>query len=223
MDPAGSPCLRSPPGPAPLWGCLWNPHTEASAASGPPRCQPAPFSFHQKPDFPAAATAAHPDFSASCLAATPHSLPREQHPAFPQPPDWHLPVPEARQRLGPGPAGGPGETVASSPGPAEDEGSPGRDCGALGSAAAWGERRPSGRRKQAAGRWLGGVFLCGPGGCSLAEPGPGHERHRLRTGMWRPDLLCWGVRGVPGDRLCLCPGERPGPREGCASEKRKQG
>ncbi|EHB10747.1 Homeobox protein MOX-1, partial [Heterocephalus glaber] len=136
MDPAGRPCLRSPLGPGPGWGCLRNPHAEGSEASVPAPCAPAPFSFHQKPDFPAAAALS--DFSASCLAATPHSLPREQHPAFPQPPEWHLPVSgsvsEARQRLHLGPAsGGLGE-----------------GCRVLGRAAGEAERKPSRRRKETA-------------------------------------------------------------------------
>ncbi|KAM6175109.1 homeobox protein MOX-1 [Erethizon dorsatum] len=154
MDPAGSPCLRSLPGPAPLWGCLRNPHTEGSVTSGPPHCPPAPFSFHQKSDFPAAAT--YPDFSASCLAATPHSLPREQrvfteqHPAFPQPPDWHLPILEARHRPHPGPAGGSRGTAASSPGLVEAAGGPGEDYGVLGSTVGEAERKVPRRRKATA-------------------------------------------------------------------------
>ncbi|OWK14402.1 MEOX1 [Cervus elaphus hippelaphus] len=133
MDPAASSCMRGPHPPAPVWGCLRNPHSEGTGASGLPHYPPTPFSFHQKPDFPATATAAYPDFSASCLAATPHSLPREergfteQHPAFPQPPDWHFPVSEARRRLNPGPAGGSKEIGASSPGLVDTTGGPGED------------------------------------------------------------------------------------------------
>eukprot|EP00069_Balaena_mysticetus_P001315 bmy_15243T0 len=133
MDPVASSCMRGPHPPAPVWGCLRNPHSEGSGASGLPHYPPTPFSFHQKPDFPATATAAYPDFSASCLAATPHSLPREergfteQHPAFPQPPDWHFPVSEARHRLNPGPAGGSKEMGASSPGLVDTTGGPGED------------------------------------------------------------------------------------------------
>ncbi|KAK2507484.1 hypothetical protein MC885_002747 [Smutsia gigantea] len=131
MDPVASSCMRSPHPPAPVWGCLRNPHSEGSGASGLPHCPPTPFSFHQKPDFPAtAATVTYPDFSASCLAAAPHSLPREErifterHPAFPQPPDWHFPVSEARRRLNPGPAGGSREMGASSPGLVDATGGP---------------------------------------------------------------------------------------------------
>nr|XP_031541340.1 homeobox protein MOX-1 isoform X2 [Vicugna pacos] len=131
MDPMASSCMRGPHPPAPVWGCLRNPHSEGSGASGLPHYPPTPFSFHQKPDFPTAtATAAYPDFSASCLAATPHSLPREerifteQHPAFPQPPDWHFPVSGARRRLNPGPAGGSKEMGTSSPGIVDATGGP---------------------------------------------------------------------------------------------------
>ncbi|XP_032313174.1 homeobox protein MOX-1 isoform X2 [Camelus ferus] len=131
MDPMASSCMRGPHPPAPVWGCLRNPHSEGSGASGLPHYPPTPFSFHQKPDFQTAtSTAAYPDFSASCLAATPHSLPREerifteQHPAFPQPPDWHFPVSGARRRLNPGPAGGSKEMGTSSPGLVDATGGP---------------------------------------------------------------------------------------------------
>ncbi|XP_023574012.1 homeobox protein MOX-1 isoform X2 [Octodon degus] len=186
MDPTGSPCLRSPPGPAPLWDGLRNAHAEGRAASGPPHCPPAAFSFRQKPDFlaSAAAAAAYPDFSASCLAAAPHSLPREQrifteqHPAFPQPPDWHLPVPEVRQRPHPGPVGGPGETVASSPGLVEAAGGPGEDCGVQGSSAGDAERTLCRRRKAAAGQSVvpepEDEVEAGEGGPARLPPGSGH-------------------------------------------------
>uniref|UniRef100_A0A5F5PYA7 Homeobox protein MOX-1 n=1 Tax=Equus caballus TaxID=9796 RepID=A0A5F5PYA7_HORSE len=145
MDPVASSCMRSPRPPASVWGCLRNPQSEGSGVSGLPHYPPTPFSFHQKPDFPATATAAYPDFSASCLAATPHSLPREervfteQHPAFPQPPDWHFPVSEARRRPNPGPAGGSREMGASSPG---------LDYEVLGSTANETEKKSTRRKKE---------------------------------------------------------------------------
>lgn len=161
MDPVASSCMRSPHPPAPVWGCLRNPHSEGSGASGLPHCPPTPFSFHQKPDFPAtAATVTYPDFSASCLAAAPHSLPREErifterHPAFPQPPDWHFPVSEARRRLNSGPAGGSRGMGASSPGLVDATGGPGEDFEALGSAANEMEKKSTRRRKESSGRWL---------------------------------------------------------------------
>ncbi|XP_045345030.1 homeobox protein MOX-1 isoform X1 [Leopardus geoffroyi] len=154
MDPVASSCMRSPHPPAPVWGCLRNPHSEGSGASGLPHYPPTPFSFHQKPDFPATATAAYPDFSASCLAAAPHSLPREervfteQHPAFPQPPDWHFPVSEARRRLNPGPAGGSRDVGASSPGLVDTTGGPGEDYEVLGSTAHETEKKSTRRKKE---------------------------------------------------------------------------
>ncbi|XP_036739124.2 homeobox protein MOX-1 isoform X1 [Manis pentadactyla] len=155
MDPVASSCMRSPHPPAPVWGCLRNPHSEGSGASGLPHCPPTPFSFHQKPDFPAtAATVTYPDFSASCLAAAPHSLPREErifterHPAFPQPPDWHFPVSEARRRLNSGPAGGSRGMGASSPGLVDATGGPGEDFEVLGSAANETEKKSTRRRKE---------------------------------------------------------------------------
>ncbi|XP_022278654.2 homeobox protein MOX-1 isoform X2 [Canis lupus familiaris] len=158
MDPVASSCMRSPHPPAPGWGCLRNPHSEGSGASGLPHYPPTPFSFHQKPDFPATATAAYPDFSASCLAATPHSLPREerifteQHPAFPQPPDWNFPVSEARRRLNPGPAGGSRGMGASSPGLVDTTGGPGEDYEVLGSTASEMEKKSSRRKKESSGQ-----------------------------------------------------------------------
>ncbi|XP_008056501.1 homeobox protein MOX-1 [Carlito syrichta] len=154
MDPAASSCIRSPRPPAPSWGCLRNPHSEGSGASGPPHYPPTPFSFHQKPDFPVTAAAVYPDFSASCLAATPHTLPQEerifteQHPAFPQPPDWHFPVSEARCRPSSGPPGGSGEMGTSSPGLVDATGGPGEDFGVLGSTASETEKKSSRRRKE---------------------------------------------------------------------------
>ena len=160
MDPAASSCMRGPHPPAPVWGCLRNSHSEGTGASGLPHYPPTPFSFHQKPDFPATATAEYPDFSASCLAATPHSLPREergfaeQHPAFPQPPDWHFPVSEARRRLNPGPAGGSKEIGASSPVLVDTTGGPGEDYEVLGSTANETEKKSTRRKKENSGRWL---------------------------------------------------------------------
>ncbi|XP_019521090.1 PREDICTED: homeobox protein MOX-1 isoform X2 [Hipposideros armiger] len=156
MDPVASSCMRSPHPPTPVWGCLRNPHSEGSGASGLPHYPPTPFSFHQKPDFPA--TAAYPDFSASCLAATPHSLPQEervfteQHPAFPQPPDWHFPVSETRRRLNPGPAGGSREMGASSPSLVDNTGGPGEDYEVLGSTANETEKKSTRRKKESSGQ-----------------------------------------------------------------------
>uniref|UniRef100_A0A8C9HZZ3 Mesenchyme homeobox 1 n=1 Tax=Piliocolobus tephrosceles TaxID=591936 RepID=A0A8C9HZZ3_9PRIM len=160
MDPAASSCMRSLQPPAPVWGCLRNPHSEGNGASGLPHYPPTPFSFHQKPDFPATATAAYPDFSASCLAATPHSLPQEervfteQHPAFPQSPNWHFPVSEARRRPNSGLAGGSKETGTSSLGLLDTTGGPGEDYGVFGSTANETEKKSSRRRKESSGRWL---------------------------------------------------------------------
>ncbi|XP_020036031.1 homeobox protein MOX-1 isoform X2 [Castor canadensis] len=157
MDPVASSCLRNPHPPAPVWGCLRNPNSEGGGASGLPHYPPTPFSFHQKSDFPATAAAAYPDFSASCLAAAPHSLPREdrifteQHPAFPQPPDWHFPVSEARQRLNLGPAGSSRDTGASSPGLVDATGGPGEDYRVLGSTASETEKKSSRRKKESSG------------------------------------------------------------------------
>uniref|UniRef100_A0A2K6M7N1 Mesenchyme homeobox 1 n=2 Tax=Rhinopithecus TaxID=542827 RepID=A0A2K6M7N1_RHIBE len=158
MDPAASSCMRSLQPPAPVWGCLRNPHSEGSGASGLPHYPPTPFSFHQKPDFPATATAAYPDFSASCLAATPHSLPQEerifteQHPAFPQSPNWHFPVSEARRRPNSGLAGGSKETGTSSLGLLDTTGGPGEDYGVFGSTANETEKKSSRRRKESSGQ-----------------------------------------------------------------------
>lgn len=172
MDPVASSCMTSAHPPASVWGCLRNPHSEGSGASGLPHYTPTPFSFHQKPDFPAtatAATAAYPDFSTSCLAATPHSLPREervfheQHPTFPQSPEWHFPVMEARRRLNPGPIGGSRELGASSPGLVDAAGSPGEDYGVLRSTANETEKKSSTRKKETSGRWLITPVLCGLG------------------------------------------------------------
>ncbi|XP_006897922.1 PREDICTED: homeobox protein MOX-1 [Elephantulus edwardii] len=154
MDPVANSCMRSPPPPAPAWGCLRNSHSEGSGTLGLPHYPPTPFSFHQKPDFPATATSVYPDFSASCLAATPHSLPREdrifteQHPAFPQHPDWHFPVSEALRRLNPGPAGGSREMGTSSPGLMDTLGGPCEDYGVLGSTANEPEKKSSRRKKE---------------------------------------------------------------------------
>ncbi|EDL34069.1 homeobox protein MOX-1 [Mus musculus] len=152
MDPVANSCVRNPQPPAPVWGCLRNPHSEDSSASGLSHYPPTPFSFHQKSDFPA--TAAYPDFSASCLAATPHSLPRterifnEQHPAFPQTPDWHFPISEAGQRLNLGPAGSAREMGAGSPGLVDGTAGLGEDCMVLGTIANETEKKSSRRKKE---------------------------------------------------------------------------
>ncbi|XP_075798279.1 homeobox protein MOX-1 [Microtus pennsylvanicus] len=152
MDPVTNSCVRNPHSPAPIWGCLRNPHSEGSSASGLSHYPPTPFSFHQKSDFPA--PAAYPDFSASCLAATPHSLPRterifnEQHPAFPQTPDWHFPISEVGQRLNPGPAGSAREMGAGSPGLVDGTGGSGEDYMILGSTASEPEKKLSRRKKE---------------------------------------------------------------------------
>ncbi|XP_005369205.1 homeobox protein MOX-1 isoform X1 [Microtus ochrogaster] len=152
MDPVTNSCVRNLHPPAPVWGCLRNPHSEGSSASGLSHYPPTPFSFHQKSDFPA--PAAYPDFSASCLAATPHSLPRterifnEQHPAFPQTPDWHFPISEVGQRLNPGPAGSAREMGAGSPGLVDGTGGSGEDYMIFGSTASEPEKKLSRRKKE---------------------------------------------------------------------------
>ncbi|XP_055982812.1 homeobox protein MOX-1 isoform X1 [Sorex fumeus] len=150
MDPMASSCMRSAHPPAPVWGCLRNPHVEGGGTSGLPHYPPTPFSFHQKPDFPAAATAAYPDFSASCLAATPHSLPQEehlfaeQHPAFPQ----HFPVSEAPRKLPPGPTGGSRDMGASSPSLVDAMGAAGEDYEGPGSTSSETEKKATRRKKE---------------------------------------------------------------------------
>lgn len=170
MDPVANSCVRNPQPPAPLWGCLRNPHSEGSSASGLSHYPPTPFSFHQKSDFPA--TAAYPDFSTSCLAATPHSLPRaeriftEQHPAFPQTPDWHFPISETGPRLNPGPAGSAREMGAGSPGLVDETGGSRDDYMVLGSIASETEKKSSRRKKERSGRWWRNLIvplLCHPG------------------------------------------------------------
>ncbi|XP_052052982.1 homeobox protein MOX-1 [Apodemus sylvaticus] len=152
MDPVANSCVRNPQPPAPVWGCLRNPHSEGSSTSGLSHYPPTPFSFHQKSDFPA--TAAYPDLSASCLAATPHSLPRaerifnEQHPAFPQTPDWLFPISEAGQRLNLGPAGSTREMGAGSPGLVDGTGGLGEDCMVLGTIANETEKKSPRRKKE---------------------------------------------------------------------------
>ncbi|XP_069732918.1 homeobox protein MOX-1 [Phaenicophaeus curvirostris] len=117
MDPTTSSCMRGPQPPAPLWGCLRSTHGDVTTASGLNHYPPAPFSFHQKSDF-----SAYSDFSTSCLAAAPHSFPREeqafveQHPSF-QHSDWHFAATEARRQLNPGLALGSGESEGNSPSP----------------------------------------------------------------------------------------------------------
>ncbi|XP_060059405.1 homeobox protein MOX-1 isoform X3 [Erinaceus europaeus] len=155
MDPVANSCMRSPQPPAPGWGCLRNPHSEGSGTSGIPHYPPTPFSFHQKPDFPATtAAAAYPDFSASCLAAAPHSLPQEehifteQHPAFPSPPDWHFPISEARRRPNQGSPGCSREMGPSSPGLVDTNGGPGEDYEVPGGTANETEKKSTRRKKE---------------------------------------------------------------------------
>ncbi|XP_025969333.1 homeobox protein MOX-1 [Dromaius novaehollandiae] len=99
MEPTASSCMRSPPAPALLWGCPRGARADGAPAVGPSPPPPGPFSFHQKSDF-----APYCDFAASCLAAAPHSFPREpralaeQQPS-PQRPGWPPAAAEARGRL----------------------------------------------------------------------------------------------------------------------------
>ncbi|XP_009668765.2 homeobox protein MOX-1 [Struthio camelus] len=115
MDPTISSCMRSPRPPALLWGSLRSARADSTAVAGLSHYPPAPFPFHQKPDF-----APYSDFAASCLATAPHSFPQEEQALAQQPlafqrPDWHLAATEARGRLQPGPALGSGEPEGSSP------------------------------------------------------------------------------------------------------------
>ncbi|XP_029782781.1 homeobox protein MOX-1 isoform X2 [Suricata suricatta] len=196
MDPVASSCMRTPHPPAPVWGCLRNPHSEGGGAPGLPQYPPTPFSFHQKPDFPATATAAYPDFSASCLAATPHSLPREervfteQHPAFPQPPDWHYPVSEARRRLNPGPAGGSRDMGASSPGLVDTTGGPGEDYDIPGSTANTAEKKSTRRKKESSGQSVvpepkDEVEACERGSANLPQRAGPRGRRLCRLSKFR--------------------------------------
>ncbi|XP_053217838.1 homeobox protein MOX-1 [Podarcis raffonei] len=100
MDPpAASSCMRSAHPTNALWGCLRNQHAEGGGTTGPHHYPQAPFSFHHKPDF-----GIYSDFSNSCLAAAPQSLPRderafdEHHSSF-QHPAWHFAAAEGRRRL----------------------------------------------------------------------------------------------------------------------------
>nr|XP_056719850.1 homeobox protein MOX-1 [Euleptes europaea] len=116
MEPPASSCMRnSHSSGAMLWECLRSHHPEAGAAAGPHHYPQAPFSFHPKPDF-----GAYADFSTSCLAAAPQSLPRderafgEHHPSF-QHPTWHFTASEGRRRLPAELALGSGEPENGSP------------------------------------------------------------------------------------------------------------
>uniref|UniRef100_A0A670J4K5 Homeobox protein MOX-1 n=1 Tax=Podarcis muralis TaxID=64176 RepID=A0A670J4K5_PODMU len=97
--PAASSCMRNSHPTNALWGCLRNQHAEAGGTTGPHHYPQAPFSFHHKPDF-----GIYSDFSNSCLAAAPQSLPRderafdEHHSSF-QHPAWHFAAAEGRRRL----------------------------------------------------------------------------------------------------------------------------
>lgn len=99
MDPPASSCMRNSHPATALWGCLRNHHTETGGTAGPQHYPQAPFSFHHKPDF-----VGYSDFSTSCLAAAPQSLPRdegvldEHHPSF-QHPAWHFTMSEGRRHL----------------------------------------------------------------------------------------------------------------------------
>uniref|UniRef100_A0A6J0TUF9 Homeobox protein MOX-1 n=1 Tax=Pogona vitticeps TaxID=103695 RepID=A0A6J0TUF9_9SAUR len=118
MDPpaAGS-CMRNAHPTATLWGCLRNPHAEAGGGMPAlPHYPQAPFSFHHKPDF-----GVYSDFSTSCLAAAPQSIPRderafadERHPSF-QHPAWHFTASEGQRRLTAELALGTGEPENSNP------------------------------------------------------------------------------------------------------------
>ncbi|XP_043911418.1 homeobox protein MOX-1 [Protopterus annectens] len=98
MDHPASSCMKSNHPSTALWGCMRNPHADIGGPGLHHYQPPPPFTFHPRPDF-----ATYPDFSASCLAAAPHSYPREeqmyteQHPAF-QHSDWHFSAAEARGR-----------------------------------------------------------------------------------------------------------------------------
>ncbi|XP_054851527.1 homeobox protein MOX-1 [Eublepharis macularius] len=116
MDPPASSCMRSSPSTTTLWECLRNHHhLEAGGATGAHYYPQAPFSFHHKSDF-----GAYVDFSNSCLATAPQSLPRgdrafdERHPSF-EHPMWHFSAPEGRQRLPAEFALGSGEPENGSP------------------------------------------------------------------------------------------------------------
>lgn len=117
----GSPCLGLPS----------NPHLEGTGASGLPHYPPTPFSFHQKPDFPATATTTYPDFSASCLQ--PPTQPALRSEAL-----LSSTLPSHSPRIGtslcqrpgvgstPGPVGFQGDR-ANSPGLVDTTGGPGED------------------------------------------------------------------------------------------------
>ncbi|XP_029429788.1 homeobox protein MOX-1 [Rhinatrema bivittatum] len=146
MDPSGSSCMRGAPASSPLWGCMRTPHTEAPAPHYP---QP-PFLFHQKPDF-----AAYPDFSASCLAAAPHTFPREER-AFAEqpspfhPPDWHhFPASEARRHVNQSGLNlHAGERENPSPSLLDTSGCLSEDYGVLGSVTNETEKKGAKRKKE---------------------------------------------------------------------------
>ncbi|XP_048340664.1 homeobox protein MOX-1-like [Sphaerodactylus townsendi] len=115
MEPPASSCMRnSQPTSTMLWECLRNHHPEAGPA-GPQLYPQAPFSFHPKSDF-----GAYADFSTSCLATAPQSLPREDrvfdehHPSFHHS-TWHFTTSEGRRRLPAELALGSGEPENGSP------------------------------------------------------------------------------------------------------------
>ncbi|XP_062451849.1 homeobox protein MOX-1 [Rhea pennata] len=90
MEPTACDCMRCPPDPSPRWGC----RADAAPAAG--LSAPAPCSFRSKADF-----APYCDFAASCLAAAPHSCPREQQHRCQRRAGWPPAAPEARHCLGP--------------------------------------------------------------------------------------------------------------------------
>uniref|UniRef100_A0A8D2J3I8 Homeobox protein MOX-1 n=1 Tax=Varanus komodoensis TaxID=61221 RepID=A0A8D2J3I8_VARKO len=118
MDsPAASSCMRNPHPTTALWGCLRNHYAESGGTVGPHHYPQAPFAFHHKPDF-----AAYSDFSTSCLAAAPQSLPRDeqafeehQHSFQRQLPAWPFTTSEGRRRLPADLALGLGQPDSSSP------------------------------------------------------------------------------------------------------------
>ncbi|KAM4623095.1 homeobox protein MOX-1 [Discoglossus pictus] len=150
MDPSASSCMRSSHPAVPLWGCMRNPQGDLGANSTLHPYQQVSFSFHQKADF-----GAYADYSASCLAAAPHSFPRDerlyadQHHAF-HPSDWHFPVAEARRRLNPELALSSGEIENSSPNMVDGSGCINEDYGVTGGATQDTEKKTIKRKKDSA-------------------------------------------------------------------------
>lgn len=146
--------MRTPHPTTALWGCLRNHHTEVGGAAGPHHYPQAPFSFHHKPDF-----GIYSDFSTSCLAAAPQSLPHserafdEHNPSY-QHPAWHFSASEGRRRF-PGdlaliseePVGGSPNLVDAAIGTTED-------YSLVRNTASETERKTSRRKKRSAGRCI---------------------------------------------------------------------